>query len=321
MNIQIDTVKYLNLTVPPEKVADTLNIEVSSHAYLPKTDDPESDWVASVAVPAFKLIRKRYGHPVPSFCSIGTGSGLDVLAAIELLGADHVGFTDLQSEVVETAAKNITNNLRKGKKVIMAYGAGDLLSPLSGQQKYYDVIYENLPNVPLDGGSGIAEKRNSGHFLEKRREPIPALVHNNMLDLHFLVLLQARQFLTENGSVYSTLGARVNLDIFRLLGLEAGYDSQILTYSWKIQAEAEDVLSGYARQEAAGLGPFHFYLVHDLRTAFSGTSMEESGTGALEIEKTLVPHQLSATEAWAAWKNGKEIGHTVAVLQSTPRIK
>ena len=47
MNIQIDTVNYLNLTVPPEKVADTLNIEVSSHAYLPKTDDPESDWVAS----------------------------------------------------------------------------------------------------------------------------------------------------------------------------------------------------------------------------------------------------------------------------------
>ena len=128
MNIQIDTVNYLNLTVPPEIVADTLNIEVSSHAYLPKTDDPESDWVASVAVPAFKLIRKRYGHPVPSFCSIGTGSGLDVLAAIELLGADHVGFTDLQSEVVETAAKNITNNLRKGKKVIMAYGAGEYCS-------------------------------------------------------------------------------------------------------------------------------------------------------------------------------------------------
>lgn len=318
MNIQVDTVNYLNLTVPPERIAGTLNIEVSNHAYLPRTDDLSSDWVAYIAVPAFKLIRKQYGRAIPSFCSIGTGSGLDVLAAIELLGAENIGFTDLQQEVVETAARNIKNNLQKKEKVSAAYGAGDLLSPLSGQQPRYDIIYENLPNVPLDADSVIADKRNSGHFLEKRREPIPALIHHHMLDLHYLALLQAKNFMTDTGSVYSTLGARVDLDIFRSLGLLAGYTSQIFTYTWKVQAEAEDVLSGYARQEAAGLGPFHFYLANDLRTAFSGTNVEESGKKALEIEKTLAPHQLSATEAWTAWKNGEEIGHTVAVLQSTP---
>lgn len=318
MNIQVNAKSYLNLSSPPEQVADTLDIDVSSHAYLPRIDDLRSDWVAYIAIPAFKLIRKQHGNSIPSFCSIGTGSGLDVLAAIELLGASKVGFTDLQPEVVETAARNIRNNLRPRKTVVFEYGAGDLLSPLRGRQPRYDVIYENLPNVPLDVDSEIADKRNSGHFLEKRQESIPAIVHNQMLDLHYLALLQARNFLTDSGSIYSTLGARVNLDVFRSLGLLAGYSSHILTYTWKVQAEVEDVLSGYARQEAAGLGPFHFYLASDLEEAFSSIDVEESGTRALAIEEMLAPHKLSTAEAWAALKNGDEIGHTVAVVKFTP---
>ncbi len=318
MKIKVNSKSYLKLSTPPENIADILDIDVSNHAYLPRLDDLRSDWVAYIAVPAFRLIRKQYGNSVPSFCSIGTGSGLDVLAAIELLGASKVGFTDLQPEVVETAAINIGNNLRPGKTMMIEYGAGDLLSPLQERQARYDVIYENLPNVPLDVDSEIADKRNSGHFLEKRRESIPAMVHSQMLDLHYLALLQARNFLTETGSVYSTLGGRVKLDVFRLLGLLAGYSSQILTYTWKVQAEVEDVLSGYVKQEAAGLGPFHFYLAKDLDAVFSDIDVEESGTRAYEIETRLLPYQLNTAEAWAAWKNGAEIGHTVAVLKFTP---
>lgn len=318
MNIQVNAETYLALSTKPQKIAATLDIHVSSHAYLPKTDDPSSDWVAYIAAPAFKLIRQQHGHDIASFCSIGTGSGLDVLAAIELLGANRVGFTDLQPEVVETAAANIRTNLLQKDNIVLEYGAGDLLSPLSGQQPRYDVIYENLPNVPLDTDSKIIDKRNSGHFLEKREETIPAEIHRQMLDLHYLALLQAKDFLTDRGSVYSTLGARVKLDVFKLLGHLAGYESQIFTYTWKVQAEAEDVISGYAKQETDGLGPFHFYLAKDLKAAFADIGVEESGKRAEELEKELASHQLSARQAWQAWQDGEEIGHTVAVLKSTP---
>lgn len=318
MNIQVDTVKYLGLVTAPERIGRILDIAVSGHAYLPKTDDLAGDWVAHIATPAFKLVRAQRGAPVPSFCSIGTGSGLDVLAAIETLGSIRAGFTDLDAGVVATAARNVARNLIDPESVRLEYGAGDLLSPLRKISPRYDIIYENLPNVPAADGVDVAKERNSGHYLERRREEIPETVRLQMLDLHYLALLRAKEFLAAGGAVLSTLGARVELDVFRKLGALAGYDSQIFTYGWKIQAEAEEVIAGYARHQAEGFGPFHFYYADDLRAVFSGIPAEESGGRAAEIERILAPHRLDAAAAWRAWRGGAVVGHTVAVLKSVP---
>ncbi len=316
MHIKVNTLEYLNLTSPPERILPILDIAVSGHAYLPKVDDLASDWVAHVTTPAFQLFREEKGAPVSAFCSIGTGSGLDVLAAIETLGSSRAGFTDLDPEVVETAARNVTANLRHAEAIRLEYGAGDLLAPLAKFAPQYDLIYENLPNVPIDDAENVADKRNSGHFLEKRREPIPELIHRQMLDLHYLALLQARNSLTPGGAVLSTLGARVELDVFKELGTFAGYSSQIFTFGWKVQAEAKDVISGYAAKQAEGFGPFHFYHVADLKKAFAAIPPRESGERALKIENSLIPKRLDAEAAWQAWQNGAVIGHTVAVLKS-----
>ena len=80
------------------RINDELDIRLTDHSYLPLPDDRERDWVASVAGPSFKLIRAKEGVQ-RSFASIGTGSGVDALTAIELLGAEHVGITDLHTDV------------------------------------------------------------------------------------------------------------------------------------------------------------------------------------------------------------------------------
>ena len=314
MSIVVDVNKYLALNEATKRIKDYLSIEVADHAYLPKTEDIKSDWVAYIAAPAFKLIREKLGHDIDSFVSIGTGSGIDVLAGIELLGAKRVGFTDLQRSVVAAAAQNVRNNL-KSNDIEFEFGDGDLLQPLKNGKRNYDVIYENLPNVPLANNTKIEDKRNSGHYLEKREEAIPEFVHEQMLDLHYLALKQARDYLAENGAVYSTLGGRVPLSAFIKLGELAGFHSEIFTYSWKVQAEPEDVISGYAAQEKAGLGPFRFYHVEDLQKAFANVSVKDSGNRAFEIEKALESAKLSATAAYEAFKKGEVIGHTVAVLK------
>ena len=316
MSIVVDVNKYLALNGATKRIKDYLSIEVADHAYLPKTEDIKSDWVAYIAAPAFKLIREKLGHDIDSFISIGTGSGIDVLAGIELLGAKRVGFTDLQRSVVAAAAQNVRNNL-KSNDIEFEFGDGDLLQPLKNGKRNYDVIYENLPNVPLASNTKIEDKRNSGHYLEKREEAIPEFVHEQMLDLHYLALKQARDYLTENGAVYSTLGGRVPLNAFIKLGELAGLRSEIFTYSWKVQAEPEDVISGYAAQEKAGLGPFRFYRAEDLQKAFANISVKDSGKRAFEIEKTLDSVKLTATAAYEAFKKGEVIGHTVAVLKSS----
>ena len=316
MSIVVDVNKYLALNGATKRIKDYLSIEVADHAYLPKTEDIKSDWVAYIAAPAFKLIREKLGHDIDSFVSIGTGSGIDVLTAIELFGAKRVGFTDLQRSVVAAAAQNVRSNIKETSKIEFEFGNGDLLQPLQNGKRNYDVIYENLPNVPLASNTKIEDKRNSGHYLEKREEAIPEFVHEQMLDLHYLALKQARDYLAENGAVYSTLGGRVPLSAFIKLGELAGFHSEIFTYSWKVQAEPEDVISGYAAQEKAGLGPFRFYRAEDLQKAFANISVKDSGKRAFEIEKTLDSVKLTATAAYEAFKKGEVIGHTVAVLKS-----
>ena len=316
MSIIVDVNKYLALNDATKHIKDYLSIEVADHAYLPKTEDIKSDWVAYIAAPAFKLIREKLGHDIESFVSIGTGSGIDVLTGIELLGAKRVGFTDLQRSVVAAAAQNVRNNL-KSNNIEFEFGDGDLLQPLQNGKRNYDVIYENLPNVPLASNTKIEDKRNSGHYLEKRIELIPEFVHEQMLDLHYLALKQAHDYLAENGAVYSTLGGRIPLSAFIKLGELAGLHSEIFTYSWKVQAEPEDVISGYAAQEKAGLGPFRFYRAEDLQKAFANVSVKDSGSRAFEIEESLDSVKLSATAAYEAFKKGEVIGHTVAVLKSS----
>ena len=95
--------------------------------------------------------------------------------------------------------------------------------------------------------------------------------------------------------------------------------SEIFTYSWKVQAEPEDVISGYAAQEKAGLGPFRFYRASDLQKAFASISVKESGKNAFEIEKSLESLKLTAAEAYKAFLQGEVIGHTVAVLKSSKK--
>ena len=317
MSILVDVKKYLALEEAPKQVQDYLSVAVTDHAYLPKTEDITSDWVAYIAAPAFKLIRENLRHDVEAFASIGTGSGIDVLTGIELLGAKRVGLTDLQKSVVDVAAENIKKNLKNADSVKLEFGAGDLLQPLENGKRRYDVIYENLPNVPLTDNTKIEDKRNSGHYLEKRVEVIPEFVHEQMLDLHYLALKQARDYLADKGAVYSTLGGRVPLSAFIKLGELAGLSSEIFTYSWKVQAEPEDVISGYAAQEKAGLGPFRFYRASDLQKAFADISVKESGKNAFEIEKSLESSKLTAKEAYEAFLKGEVIGHTVAVLKSS----
>ena len=317
MSILVDVKKYLALEEAPKHVQDYLSVAVTDHAYLPKTEDITSDWVAYIAAPAFKLIRENLRHDVEAFASIGTGSGIDVLTGIELLGAKRVGFTDLLESVVDAAAENIKKNLKNANSIELEFGAGDLLQPLENGKRRYDVIYENLPNVPLTDNTKIEDKRNSGHYLEKRVEVIPEFVHEQMLDLHYLALKQARDYLAEKGAVYSTLGGRVPLSAFIKLGELAGLSSEIFTYSWKVQAEPEDVISGYAAQEKAGLGPFRFYRASDLQKAFADISVKESGKNAFEIEKSLESSKLTAKEAYEAFLKGEVIGHTVAVLKSS----
>jgi hypothetical protein len=149
-----------------------------------------------------------------------------------------------------------------------------------------------------------------------RTERLPGLVRQRMLDLHYLALVQAKDFLLPGGTVLSCLGGRLPLQVFLSLGELAGYASTFLTYSWKVQGDPEAVIRDHAKSQQTGFGPFYFYRAEVLQKTFAQVDIAESGKNALEIERVLLPERLDADSAYTAFKNGERIGHTVAFLKS-----
>jgi hypothetical protein len=324
--MHIDTAQYLALSHAPTRLKPRLEIQVTEHAFLPSIDEILSDWVATIAVPAFKLVRQRDGEQ-RAFCSIGTGVGLDALAAIETLGADTIGITDVHEDVVAAALRNIRENLVAPEQLHLRAGHGDLLKPLRPQRENrrpqdqdpcYDLIYENLPNVPVEDAGIIATARKSSGHMPPRKEDIPARMRRNLLALHYVALIEAKAFLKPGGTVLSLIGGRIPLDVFQEMGGLAGYRSEIFTYGWKIQTDAEEIIGGHVQQEAQGFGPYHFYRAERLAAAFAGLSPGNSGQQARQIESALQADALSPAEALRRWKAGEVIGHTVVALRSTP---
>jgi methylase of polypeptide subunit release factors len=318
-SIEVPARSYLNLK-RTTRIKESLSIVLSRHSYLPRIDDLQSDWVAHVAVPAFKLFRSQRGDsPIESFCSIGTGSGLDVIAAIEILGAWRIGLTDVHEDVVATAVDNITRNHSSPRPLAIEAGYGDLFSPLRPYNARYDLIYENLPNVPLPDASESLYDRKSSTHLAPRTEEIPALVKSQMLDLHYLALLQARDFMLQGSAMLSIIGGRVPLGALQSLGTLAGYSSSSLAYTWKVQADPEEIIRDHAQKQREGFGPFYFYRADALQKTFSSVDFSRSGKDAIEIERSLLNERLDAINAYEVLKQGEKIGHTVAVLKSELR--
>jgi methylase of polypeptide subunit release factors len=319
IELRIDATRYLS-EPKPTRIRRELTIHVSEHCFLPRDEDLASDWVAHVAVPAFRLLRReRGGGRVESFCSIGTGAGLDVLSAIEVFDATRVGLTDVHEDVVAAAVGNVRRNLAGGQPVAIEAGHGDLLEPLRPLRPRYDVVYENLPNVPAESAAAVAVERTSSTHVPPRAEAIPPEVKRQMLDLHYVALRSARDFLAPGGAVLSMLGARVPLEVFLRMGEAAGVGSSFLAYTWKVQAEGESVIRDHAERQRRGFGPFHFYRADALRRRFASVDFATSGAQALEIERSLAPERLDAVRAWEAFQAGERIGHTAVVLKSVAR--
>ena len=171
--------------------------------------------------------------------------------------------------------------------------------------------------MPLDEDGSLETGRTSAAYIPKRGEPVPGFLKNWMLVLHYLALVQSRDFLNPGGVVISTIGARMPLQKLADMAEAAGCEARFLTYSWKAQTDPAGLLPAYAKWQQQGLGPFYFYPADLLADTFASISVEDAGRNALVIEQELVSKRLDAIAAWEAFRRGERIGHTVAVLQAS----
>ncbi|KAF8882674.1 hypothetical protein BD779DRAFT_1472809 [Infundibulicybe gibba] len=305
----------------PKKISADFTIRLTEYTYLPKIAEPRRDWVASVAVPAFIAHGSR--NTVHKFATIGTGGGLDAVAALEIFDLEKLAITDLHPTVVAAAAHNIRAAAGSNAALFNTVQnliaiPGDICTPLAGEVGQFDLIYENLPNIPIDAGHILDSGQTSSTYVPTRTEAIPSVATNNLLALHWLALEQAKHILSPTGAIISSMGARVPISSLVSMARSAGFNAHVLIYTWKIQSEPEEVIGGYKRSQEAGLGPFYFYPASVLESTFESLSPMAAGLNAVDIEHQISPHRLNAIEAYNAYKAGTIVAHTVAVIRSTP---
>lgn len=128
---------------------------------------------------------------------------------------------------------------------------------------------ENLPNIPLNAArSALQEAQTSSTYVPSRQEAIPPVAKLNLLALHWLALKQARDLLSPSGAIVSSMGGRVPIASMMHMVVTAGYTPSVLTYTWKIQSEPEEVIGGYKTFQEQGLGPVSLFTIHNKPSSF-----------------------------------------------------
>jgi len=308
--------------MPAHAIKSEIEIILDEHSYEPKVQNPKYDWVASAAIPAMlafnqKLIKQ--GRKVKEFCTIGTGTGTDALAAMEIFRPEKIVVTDLHHSVVNQAVENIRNNLLHTEAVELFGETGDLCSPLIELGHKFDLIYENLPNIPISLQIDLLSGQNTSSFYAPSYQNSPESVKQDLLELHYAFLMQAKSVLNDEGRVLSSIGCRRPLTAILDMFQKAGYQAEVLIYMWKMQSEAEEVISGYVRQQQINPGhPFYFYTTITLEEAFNELSPFIAAGKAFEIEKLLQPYALDAQRALTMVREGIPIGHVTTVIEARP---
>jgi len=110
-------------------------------------------------------------------------------------------------------AKHSKNIAEYAPVVTIRALTGDLLAPLPQTPNHFDLIYENLPNIPFHQDGNLQHDQTSSSYMGIRREDVPEFIHTNLLTLHYLAVLQAKDRLAKNGAILSSIGARIPLNV------------------------------------------------------------------------------------------------------------
>ena len=104
--------------------------------------------MVTAALNAFTAFQTAQYNQVRRFATVGTGSGTDVIAALEVFPKlSGVAMTDLHNDVVEHAKNNVLAATEKADDRVrelatsLTARAGDVLNPLRGERPF-DLIYE-----------------------------------------------------------------------------------------------------------------------------------------------------------------------------------
>ncbi len=284
---------------------------VSFHPKVyPIERDVEANWVwhAFRGMERLETALDAEGRPPRSFAAVGTGAGVDAIGAGFIFPTlETIAVTDIEPEVLAQGLENVRGNVRAGVSVIGQ--AGDLCSPLYELRQRFDLIYANLPNLPMPKLSGAIDYNTC---YSERDETLDPKLAAYLLGFQYMFLRSARAVLDAKGSALLMIGGRFPYDMFGRLAQLSGYVFEELLCSLRLETDLATTIDAYAAHE--GEIEFDYYLFDEFMRALEGRGVLPGD----ELKTALAPYRLSARDAGVAGAKGKRIGHTLHMIRATP---
>lgn len=257
---------------------------------------PENNWLFA-AFRGFQNLRiLEPTRQIRTFATIGTGPGLDAIGAHMILDPEHVIATDIVDAIVDVARGNILRHIPSKTQVTTL--TGDLCAPLRKAQLTADLMYANLPLLPMTAETADHAMASSTFVSDQAFHRAPEVYRHWRLAMMYVFLHDARSSLSPGGSVAINIGGRVPDVLLRQLFTECRYSYRELFTMLKIQSQPEQVLPGFTKAE------------RDHRVQFDFYSMKEPSA-----------KRICATEALRRHQKGEVIGHTVKMIEGTPIVE
>lgn len=311
---------------PFKNLKERIFLDHEDELYKPITVDDDvdyykNDW-AVLAFRAFNIIKTRFQPEVKSFCTVGTGIGLDALGAIEAFSPEWVVLTDINESIAMKACINVRSNLKNNERFkIKPIGANILDGHLKALNTKFDLIYENLPNLPEEYAEHNCQPFSASFINYKEYLEVPALYKKYLLCSHYVFLNQAHQYLNPGGAVLCNIGGRVPYDIIEKMFLESGFQPTVLIFEIKRQNESNTNLPVYALWEKMKKNDFIFYPYYDAHSCVNGGVKYDRLSGYAnsfnKVNKILDDFKLSSNQAFEDFQKGLEIAHSVYTIYAT----
>jgi methylase of polypeptide subunit release factors len=288
-------------------------LELTEDSY-PLEPSPEESWLP-IAFRAFARIGAA--APVRDVLIIGTGNGVDALGAAEILDPRSLTVTDLFESGLAVSRANVEAHLDDGA-IDLAFHAGDLLAGVP-PDRLFDLVYENLPNIPARPGAQMARGTISGRFFEDDGLEVPSPYGEYLLALHHRFLGEVRERVRPGGGVLTALGGRVPDQV--LLGLHRGlgYAPELAAFDLKVQVEPMLVVPGYAREEERTGVEFRYYDAEAVAVVAEARGEGLDGQELLDaVAARIETLAMTAREAERRALAGEAVAHSVLMIVGRP---
>jgi hypothetical protein len=281
----------------------------------PPNDRMQNTWLSI----ALEGIETLFAHPDPGevwrdVAVIGTGNGLDAIGISRIVRPERIVASDIHPRALQAARWNVANHV--GERCRVTFLQSDLFEAYPEESRF-DLIYENLPNIP--DGKELLEGIRSASFYEPRAREAASMYDRYLLTLHHDFLIEARSHLHPCGWIVCVIGGRVPADVILGMFREAGYRPTIAGFGVKIQSEADVVLPAYAAAEQETGLRFDYYhpldacvsLLHGLQQP---DDLRDREKYARSLVERLSPLRISSTDAARLNEEGMPVCHTVHVI-------